>query len=108
MRAGLLDKRVTLQQQTTTRNSLGEAVVGWTDVATVWASIEPLQGREMWAQMQVQSEITARIRIRYRPGVVASMRVVYGTRIFTISSVIDANERHAELQLMCSEGVANG
>jgi head-tail adaptor len=31
------------------------------------------------------------------------MRILMGSRIFDIKSVIDVHERHAELQLMCRE-----
>lgn len=108
MDAGRMDKRVTLQAQTSTRNAIGEPVVAWADVATVWAAVEPLQGREFWAQQQVQSEVTTRVRIRYRAGITPDMRVVHQGRVLNIASVIDPQERHDEMQLMCSEGVNNG
>lgn len=108
MGAGRMDKRVTLQAQTSTRNAIGEPVVAWADVATVWAAVEPLQGREFWAQQQVQSEVTTRVRIRYRAGITPDMRVVHQGRVLNIASVIDPQERHDEMQLMCSEGVNNG
>jgi SPP1 family predicted phage head-tail adaptor len=108
MDAGRLDKRVKIQAQTTTRNAIGEPVKTWTDVATVWAAIEPFQGREFWAQQQIQSELTHRVRIRFRAGVTAAHRVLYGSRVFAIRSVLSPQERREELQLMCVEGVSNG
>lgn len=108
MDAGRLDKRITIQSVAVTRNAIGEPIQSWADVATVWAAVEPVQGREFWEQQQVQSEVTTRIRIRYRAGITAAMRVVYGSRLLNIRSVIDPKERHDELQLMCSEGVNNG
>jgi SPP1 family predicted phage head-tail adaptor len=106
--AGLLDKRITIQAPTVSRNALGEPTVAWNAFATVWAGVEPVQGREFWAQQQVQSDVTVRIRMRYLPGVTTAMRVAYGSRVLDIRSVIDPRERHTELQLMCSEGVTNG
>ncbi len=41
--------------------------------------------------------------IRHREGVTQAMRVKYGSRQFEIPSVIDANERHAWLQLESHE-----
>ena len=106
--AGTLDKRVTIEAPTSTRNAIGEAVPGWSVFAAAWASIEPLQGREFWAQQQVQSEVTVRIRIRYLAGVTAAMRVVGGPKVYTILAVINPGDANEELQLMCSEGVSNG
>lgn len=108
MEAGRLNKKVTIQNRVVTRNALNEAVTTWTDLASVWAAIEPLQGREFWAQQQVQSEVTIRVRIRYRTGLLPSMRLRYGQRIFVIESIINPKEKNQELQLMCSEGVSNG
>jgi SPP1 family predicted phage head-tail adaptor len=108
MEAGRLDKQVTIQAFTTTPNSIGEAVKGWANVATVWAAVEPLQGREFWSQQQVQSEVTTRVRIRFRTDVTAKNRVLFGGRVLVVESVINPKERKEELQLMCSEGVSNG
>lgn len=108
MEAGRLDKRVTIESQSVERNSIGEPETTWEDFATVWAAVEPLQGREFWAQQQVQSAVSHRVRIRYLDGVNAAMRIVYGERVFNIEAVIDPKERHEEMQLLCSEGRNNG
>jgi len=108
MDAGRMDKRISIEAQATTRNAIGEPVTAWAPLAAVWASIEPLRGREFWAQQQVQSEVTTRIRIRYRAGITPAHRVRHAGRIYNIHSVIDPKERHEELQLMCMEGPSNG
>lgn len=100
---GRLRHRVTLQQQSSTQDGYGEQVNSWSDLKTVWASVEPLKGRELYAAQQVKTEITTRIKMRYRAGVVSKMRVVYGSKTYDILSVIDAEERHIELHLMCME-----
>jgi SPP1 family predicted phage head-tail adaptor len=108
MDAGRLDKRVTIQSQASTRNAIGEPVKSWSDFATVWAGVEPLQGREFWAQQQVQSAVTIRVRIRSLAGVTPAMRITFGSRVLNIEAVIDPRERGEEMQLMCSEGPTNG
>jgi SPP1 family predicted phage head-tail adaptor len=108
LKSGQLDRRVKLQTKGVTQDSYGGAVVTWSDTATVWAAVEPLQGREFFGAQQIDSEITIRVRIRYRAGVVPAMRVLYGSRVLDIRSVIDPKDRHEELQLMCSEGLTAG
>lgn len=108
MRPGKLRHRITLQQVTRTPDGIGGYTETWTDVATVWAAVEPLRGRELFDAEQVQSEITHRVRIRYRSGVDSSMRVRFGARLFRIQSVIDVDERHREIQLMCQEVGTDG
>lgn len=55
----------------------GETRQEWTEVATVWAAVEPLSAREFMQSQATQSQITARIVIRYRDGLDASMRLVH-------------------------------
>lgn len=103
LEAGRLDKRVTLQAHGITQDANGTPVEGWSDVATVWAAVEPLSGREFFAAAQVQAEQMQRITIRYRTGVTTAMRVTWAGRVFDITAVIDWRERHEALQLMCRE-----
>lgn len=102
--AGWLRHRVTIQKLAGTQNSYGEKVKTWQDVATVWASVEPLRGREYIEAAAKKAEVTHRVRIRYRSGINAGMRVIYGSRVFEIvSPPIDVLEKHREIELMCKE-----
>lgn len=108
MRAGELRHRITLQRATEARDSFGQAVKTWSDVATVWASVEPLRGREFLDARQLQREISAHITIRWRDDVDAGMRVRWtdpaGTaHLYDIEAVLpDATHRRV-LTLMCVE-----
>ncbi|MBO8158832.1 phage head closure protein [Thermosyntropha sp.] len=104
MRIGDLRHRITIQEFVEQVDEYGTPIgAGWQDVCTVWAAVEPIQGREYILLQNTQSEVTIRIRIRFQPGIKPAMRVKYGNRIFDIQSVIDPEERHIELQLMCKE-----
>lgn len=105
MQAGRLRHRITIQQKAPTRDSFGGEVEAWTAVATVSASVEPLDGREFLEARQLQAEVTTRIRIRYRTGIVPQMRVVWGSHTYDVQAVIDPASRRRELQLMCKEEV---
>jgi SPP1 family predicted phage head-tail adaptor len=99
VRAGALRHRVTLQSRVAgspQQRPSGEPDETWADMATVFAA------------QQVHSEITGRIRIRWRTGVNASLRVTYGGRSYNILAVIDPEERHRELVLLMAEGLAEG
>ena len=103
MRSGMLRHRVTIEQKVPTRDTFGGEVETWTLVATVWASVEPLQGREYLAARQLQAELTTRIRIRRRTGILPQMRVVWGSHTYDIQAVIEPESGRRELQLMCTE-----
>ncbi len=77
--------------------------------ARVWAGIEPLSARDFIAAQAVQSEVTARIVIRYREGVTAAMRIKHAGRLYTIHGVLpDAKSGREYLTLPVSEGVNDG
>ena len=104
MQAGKLKQRVTIEQPVAgTRSGLGTPTT-WASVATVWASVEPLQGREYLAAQQAQSEVTTRVRLRYLAGITAAMRINHGGTIYNIvSPPINPNLRNQELILMCAQ-----
>lgn len=105
MRAGQLNKRVTLQDYTITRASTGEDTKTWFDVGTVWANIEPLgvRWREYFAAQQTVNEVTTRITIRYRADISPRHRFHYQGRYFYVEAIINTDEANRELQLLCSE-----
>jgi SPP1 family predicted phage head-tail adaptor len=91
--SGLLRERVTIQAPTEQQNQFGEATVTWSDVATVWASVQGLSAREYLAAQQVDSVITHKIRIRFFEGLTHSHRIVWRGRIMEISSVLERETR---------------
>ncbi len=108
--AGKLRDRVTLQDQVQTQDpDTGEMLVAWQDVAELWANVEPLSVREFIASAAGQSEVTARITIRYRTGITASMRMLHRGKVYNIHGVLADKESGLEfLTLPVSEGVNDG
>jgi SPP1 family predicted phage head-tail adaptor len=106
MNPGKRNKRITFLQNPEGQGSYGNEEGDWPEFATVWASIDPIRGREFFAAQQVNSEITHKINIRYRTGIKSDMKIKYGIRNFDIiSPPIDLEERHRELEFMCREVV---
>lgn len=67
MRAGEMDRRLTLRQRTVEANAANEDVETFIDLATVWASKKDVSDAERVAAQQVGSEITTRFQIRWSP-----------------------------------------
>lgn len=103
VRAGSLRHRATIQYPTRAGGGYNGSTVTWTTLATVWAAVEPLSGREYIAAQQEQVEVSTRIRIRYRRDVTAFMRVVIEGHTYEVITPLDFEARHRELQLMCRE-----
>ena len=108
MKTGSLRHRITIQKSLSSRDSFGADVPDWEDVATVWASVEPLSGREFFAAKQINAEISTKITLRYLTGVQSEMRIVFKDRVFNIITVINSEERNISLVLMCKELIGSG
>jgi SPP1 family predicted phage head-tail adaptor len=116
VRAGRLRHRITLQRRVETQETTGEVTWDWSDVAEVWASVEPIAGREYFAAAQVSSEVSTRIRMRYRPDLNEKLRVVFVSEpgspglvhYYDVLSVINWQERDREVHLMCKQRGAEG
>lgn len=77
MRAGELRHRVQIQVASDSRDAHGGNVRSWSTIATVWASIEPLTGRELFEAQQIESRATVRIRLRHYPGLTGKHRILF-------------------------------
>lgn len=117
MQAGRLKDRVVLQRPVETRTATGGVVIQYQDWLTVWARVEDLTPRERFLADQVQSDITTRIRLRYRPGLTAKMRVKHQRQAGSPTDVnlydvagppIEVMGARREIQLMCIRRDAEG
>jgi len=88
MQAGRLNRRCTLQAPGTTQDELGQPIPGWTDVATVWGDIRMKSGLESIKAGAPVSVVQASIRVRYRAGITAGMRVVHNLQAYNITAVM--------------------
>tara|TARA_Y100000815_G_C13122922_1_gene417558 strand:+ start:380 stop:718 length:339 start_codon:yes stop_codon:yes gene_type:complete len=112
MRSGPLRHRITFQLPGLVQDpDSGEMVEGWADVwRGVAARIEPLSVKDLIAAQANQSELSARIVIRYRPGVLPTMRILYRDKIYNIQGppLPDPKSGREYLTLAVSEGLNNG
>ena len=107
MEAGKLDRRITIQQATVTRGAGGGETRTWANLATVWANVRPMSGREFTAGQQL-GEVTTTFQIRYRSDVVEKMRVSYDSKTYNIRAVLPSEDRKRFITLACTEGTDSG
>jgi SPP1 family predicted phage head-tail adaptor len=110
VQAGKLRNRITIQMKSTTPDDLG-GLDTWTTFATVWASINALQGKQLYKAQTIVGECTHEIVMRWYPdpnnqavaGPKANMSVLFNGRLFEIMAVMNPDERTKELHLLCIE-----
>lgn len=104
LKSGLMRQQISIVARNLTQDSFGGTKIDdATKFATVWASVEALTGRELYAAQQKVSEVTHKITIRYLDGVKASMNVWLGTRQFQIQAIENPDEQTKMLILLCIE-----
>jgi SPP1 family predicted phage head-tail adaptor len=106
MNPSLINKRITILQKSEIQNSYGEIENNPVELAKVWANIKTLRGRELFQANQVHNEVTVKVIIRYRSGILPKMKIKYGERVLEIiAPPININEQNRFLELSCKEVV---
>ena len=103
MQAGRLNRRCVLQATGTTTDEIGQPIPGWTDVATVWGDIRLKSGLESIKAGAPGSTVQASIRIRYRAGINAGMRVVHNLVAYNIVAVMPDVSGREFIDLACEQ-----
>ena len=103
IRAGELIHSVTIERFTATgTNTVGETEKEWDVTGTTRASIEPLAGQELIESLKLGESVTAQVRMRYGSetnGVAAKDRLIWGTKVLEIFSVVNVGNANKELLL---------
>ena len=105
LKSGTLRHRCALQRKQQTQNpQTGALLTAWVTEAIVWAAVEPLSAREFIAAHAVQSDVSVRITVRYRPDITAAMRLLHDGKVYNITGVLaDKDSGREYITLPCSE-----
>lgn len=74
--SGNLDQRVRIQHKTVVRDDIGGHTETWADLATVWAEVRPMTGKQIVNAKAIGSEANMLVTIRNRSGLSADMRIL--------------------------------
>ena len=103
MQAGKLRHQITIERPVESIVG-GESRETWSMVATTWAEIVPLAGREFRTAAEPRADMTHTLRIRYREGLDSRCRIRLGDRVLNlIAPPKDIDERHAWIEMACRE-----
>ena len=58
----------------------------WTTYKNLWAKVTPVAARDLVLTQSEQTEVTARLKIRYRTDINTTMRVLWKDKIYSIQS----------------------
>ena len=112
MRAGKLRQRISFQAPSMVQEpETGEMINVW---ETIWekvpASVEPLSARDLIAAQAGQSEASGRMVIRYRAGVLPTMRIIHRGDVYNVQGqpMPDPDSGLEYLTILVAKGVNDG
>lgn len=114
MNAGRLDRRVTIERRAAGVSEYGHpADDAWEVLATVWANIKPIGGRERMRGESLESTLTHTVGIRYnaalaQPTLADAWRIKYGERLLNITAARTIDEGRHWIIFDCTEGSISG
>lgn len=89
MKAGELRHRITINQKVTTQDPVtGEQLESWAQWARPWADFTALSVKDFIASQSNQSQIVARVKIRYREGLDPKMKISFRGKEYAIAGVL--------------------
>ena len=100
-----LNKKIQFQYPVQVSDAMGGYTITWTNFGSaVWAAIWPVSAKQVIETKSESTEITHRIRIRYKQGIRTSFRIQYKNRIFTIyGPPINVDEKNEWMDIVCKE-----
>ena len=105
MDIGRTDKRITFCRYEEKENALSQIGQALTEVKTVWASVEPMRGREYQEAQRIRPELTYKVTTRFHKGITPDMFIKYKERCFNIFSIINVKEKNEMLEIICTEKI---
>src|ERR1017187_2779301 len=79
MNAGKLNRRIQIQEQSTSQDVVGQELQTWTTIYTCWAAIDVQRSQMVYSTAEFMSKAVVRITMRWTSSVVieADMRIIY-------------------------------
>ena len=105
---GRLCRSITIQKKIGTYDSYGQEVLEFVDIATVWANVKPVTGREKLRAGAYDSTLSHTVAVRYQPELLPetaadAWRILYGTRILEITAAQDMDDARKFILFDCTE-----
>lgn len=103
------NRRIAIHKRVAVTDELGTKDYTFALYAEAWAAFIPMRGRQFFGASQMQAELTAIFRLRYRTDLDPTMRIVYNGENFDLAAPpVDVDGAHTVIELLCRNGVGDG
>lgn len=101
---GSFNKKISFLQRYKGQDDYGEPIDEWRLYKTVWASKEPILGKEFFSALTTENKVEVKFNMRYTNGITSEMRIQHGNEIYEIiGPPIDVKSMHKELLCYCKQ-----
>ena len=101
MRAGKLDRRITIQSKAVVIDAYGERTNTWSTFLSVWSRPVQKDGREQTADNNRSTDRVVHFRVRYNSTITREMRVIWEGLYYKIEDLKELG-REDGLIIQCS------
>lgn len=102
MRAGKLDRRITIQSKSVVRDAYGEPIINsWSTFLSTWSRPVQKDGREQTADNNRSTDRVVHFRVRYNSTITREMRVIWEGLYYKIEDLKELG-REDGLIIQCS------
>lgn len=94
--SGMLDRKVTIQQSTSTPDAFGQPIDSWSAVATVWCSKKDLLSTSTMlndSASQIATKTASQFTIRYRSDFPLNGRLLFENEVYEIVRVAERGRK---------------
>lgn len=96
--------KINILKRKSESNSFGEPIDVWeNEFSDIWASKEPLLGKEYFSAEMVQSKVEVKFRTYFFKGVTNEMRIECDNEVYEIISSINVKSLNRELLMYCKK-----
>ena len=105
MQIGHLDRRVTLQNYSTTRNGYGELIESYSDYRTVWAKVDFTGGSQSdeFDRITAISKVKFFIRNLDLANLTEKTRISYDSKLYYIQAINEIEGRESFLEIITEQ-----
>lgn len=93
MRAGAMDRKITIQSRAVTQDNQGSPVETWSTFASVWAQKSDIRGQVSLIDDKETGISNTKFSIRYLSGLNMQMRISYDGIIYHIDDIAEIGRR---------------
>ena len=93
MNPGKMDRKLTIQARTLTRDDTGGKVETWADAFDVWAELLEMRATELLAAQSERTHALMKFRVRWKDIAAGTHRVIYRLKFYNILSIVEEGRR---------------